>query len=138
MKLDLWATVSFHRDLNLMVWQPRGILDDEQVEALIDMLEETEEDAHAPFDRFTDLSKLDAVGVTFDFIYKVSLYRCVIYGDRPPVKSAFFVNDRSTAEIALTHAVVATDSPLSVQVFLDKEAAADWLGVSVYDLELDR
>ena len=138
MKLDLWATVSFHRDLNLMVWQPRGTLDDAQVDTLIDMIEEAEEKAETPFNRYTDLSKLDAVGLNFDYVFRVSLYRRIIYGDRPAVKSAFYVTDRPTAEVALTHAVVAIDSPLMVKVFLDRETAADWLGVSVCDLELDR
>ena len=138
MKLDFWANVSFHRDLNLWVWQPRGILDEPHVDRLIELLEQMEEDVDEPFDRYTDLSKLDVVGVSFDYVFRVSLYRRIIYGDQPPVKSAFYVTDRATAEIALTHAVVAEDSPLMVKVFLDKSAAADWLGVSEYDLELDR
>ena len=138
MKIDFWATVSFHRDLNLLVWQPRGTLDDEMIERMIEMIEEAEDGADQPFNRYTDLSMLDDVGVTFDYIFRVSLYRRIIYGDRPTVKSAFYVTDRATAEIALTHAVVAMDSRLDVKVFLDRDAAAEWLGVSERDLELDR
>jgi hypothetical protein len=138
MKLDLWATVSFHRDLDLMVWQPRGMLDEEVVDRLVEMLEEAEDETDTPFDRYTDLSKLDVVAVNFDYVFRLSLYRCAVCADRPPVKSAFYVTDRSTAEIALTHAVVAADTPLIVQVFLDKSAAAEWLDVSIDDLELDR
>ena len=137
MKLDFWASVSFHRDLNLWVWQPRGILDEPHVERLIDLIEQLEKDADEPFNRYTDLSKLDSVGISFDYVFHVSLYRRLVYAGQP-VKSAFYVTDRPTAEIALTHAVVAGDSPLIVKVFLDKDAAADWLNVSVYDLELDR
>jgi len=138
MKLDLWATVSFHRELNLMVWQPRGILDEEQVDRLIEMVEEAEKEADTPFDRYTDLSKLETVDLNFEYVFRVSLYRCTVYADRPPVKSAFYVTDRRTAEIAFTHAVVTTNSPLIVQVFFDQGAAADWLDVSVADLELTR
>ena len=138
MKLDLWATVSFHRDLNLMVWQPRGTLDEAYVDTMLELIGQAEEDAHAPFDRYTDMSRLDVVSVTFDYVFKVSLYRRIVYGERSPVKSAFYVTDRSTAEIALTHAVVSLDSPLIVKVFLDQTDAAAWLGVSEYDLELDR
>ncbi len=138
MKLDFWASVSFHRDLNLWVWQPRGILDEAHVDRLIELIEQLEEDSDEPFNRYTDLSKLDAVGVSFDYVFQVSLYRRIAYAGQPAVKSAFYVTDRPTAEIALTHAVVAKDSPLMVEVFLDKDAAADWLDVSVYDLELDR
>jgi hypothetical protein len=138
MKLDFWAGVSFYRDLDLMVWQPRGVLDDAHVDRLIDMIEQAEKDADPPFNRYTDLSKLDAVGLSFDYVFRVSLYRRITYGDQPAVKSAFYVTNRLTAEVALTHAVVAKDSPLIVKVFLDRSKAADWLGVGEYDLELDR
>jgi hypothetical protein len=126
------------RDLDLFVWQPRGILDETHIEQIITMLEEAEDEAQEPFDRFTDMSKLDQVEVSFDYIFRVSLYRRAVYGERSPVKSAFYVEDRATAELALTHAVVTAQSPLQVKVCLRKSDAAQWLGVSVSDLEVDR
>jgi hypothetical protein len=45
--------------------------------------------------------------------------------------------DRATAEIALTHVVVTTDSPLKVRMYLQKSAAARWLGVHVGDLDVE-
>jgi hypothetical protein len=81
---------------------------------------------------------LDAVELTFKYVLQVSLYRRAVYSERPIVKSAFYVVDRATAELAITHAVVTVDSPLRVKVFLHKSAAARWLRVSDADLELDR
>jgi hypothetical protein len=138
MKFGFWSGVSFHPDLNLVVWQPHGILDELHVEQLIRLLEQAEDEAERPFNRYTDLSALDAVELTFKYVFEVSLYRRAIYGERPIVKSAFYVVDRATAELAITHAVVTVDSPLQVKVFLHKSAAARWLGVSDADLELDR
>jgi hypothetical protein len=138
MKLGFWSGVSFHPDLNLLVWQPRGNLDEPHVYQLIGMLEQAEDEAERPFNRYTDLSTLETVELTFDYVFRVSLYRRAIYGERPIVKSAFYVVDRATAELALTHAVVTVDSPLRVKVFLHKSAAAKWLGVSDADLELHR
>jgi hypothetical protein len=138
MKLGFWSGVSFHPDRNLLVWQPRGILDEPHVEQLIRLLDQAENEADRPFNRYTDLSALDAVELTFDYVFRVSLHRRVVYSERPIVKSAFYVVDRATAEVALTHAVVTVDSPLRVKVFLHKSAAARWLGVSHADLELDR
>ena len=138
MKLEFWSGVSFHPDLNLLVWQPRGILDEPHVERLVRMLEQAEDEAERPFNRYTDLSTLEAVELTFDYIFHVSLHRRVVYSERPIVKSAFYVVDRATAELAITHAVVTVDSPLRVKVFLHKSAAARWLGVSDADLKLDR
>ena len=137
MKMGFLAGVSFRRDLRLLIWQPRGILDEPHVETLIAMLEEAEDEAEQPFDRYTDLSKLDQVDLSFDYIFRVSLYRRVVYGSRSPVKSAMYVVDRATAEVALTHAVVTVESPLQVKVCLRKSAAARWLGVSVRDLKVD-
>ena len=138
MKLGFWSSVSFHPEIHLWVWQPRGTLDEAHVEQLISMIEQAEDEAEQPFNRYTDLSKLDAIDVTFDYVFRVSLYRRVSYGERAPVKSAFYVTDRETARLALTHAVVTKGSPLKVKIFTMPEAAAKWLGVSVADLELAR
>jgi hypothetical protein len=112
----------------LMVWQPRGILDESHVEQLISLLEHTEDEAERPFNRYTDLSRLDAVELTFKYVLEVSLYRRLVYGARSIVKSAFYAVDRATAQLALTHATVSADSSLKVKVFLRKSSAAKWLG----------
>ena len=138
MKIEFLAGVSFRNDLGLLIWQPRGILDQPHVEKIIAMLEGAEDEAEKPFDRYTDLSKLDQVDLSLDYVFKVSLYRRAVYGDRSPVKSAFYVEESDTAQVALTHAAVTAQSPLQVQVFLRQEAAAEWLGVSLSDLEVDR
>ena len=138
MKIAYLAGLSFRRDLNLLIWQPRGILDEPHVEKVIALLEQAEDEANKPFDRYTDLSKLSHVDLSFDYVFRVSLYRRAVYGDRSPVKSAIYVVDRATAEVALTHAAVTAESPLQVQVCLRKSAAARWLGVSVSDLQVDR
>ena len=70
MKFGFWSGVSFHPDLNLMVWQPRGILDEPHVEQLISLLEHTEDEAERPFNRYTDLSRLDAVELTFNMSFR--------------------------------------------------------------------
>ena len=138
MKFGFSSGVSFHRDLNLMVWQPRGVLDEPQVEEIISWLEQAEDEAQHPFDRFTDLSVLNAVELSIDYVYRVSLYRRLVYGERTPIKSAFYVVDSATAHLALTHAAVTVGSPLQVKVFQHKSAAAKWLGVAKTDLELER
>src|SRR5687767_6707777 len=137
MKMEFLAGVSFRNDLSLLIWQPRGILDEPHVEKIIAMLERAEDEAEKPFDRYTDLSKLDQVDLRLDYVFKVSLYRRAVYGDRSPVKSAFYVEESDTAKVALTHAAVTAQSPLQVQVFLRKNAAAEWLGVFLSDLEVD-
>ena len=137
MNIGFLAGVSFRRDLNLFIWQPRGILDEPHVEKILAALEKAEDEAEQPFDRYTDLSRLDAVELSFDYVFRVSLYRRALYLNRSPVKSAFYVVNRSTAEVALTHAAVTAESSLQVMVYLRKSDAARWLGVSVSDLKVD-
>ena len=138
MQIAALAGISFRRDLNLMLWQPRGILDEPHVERILATLEETEDKADQPFDRLTDLSKIDAVELSFDYVFRVSLYRRALYMNRTPVKSAIFVLNREAAQLALTHAKYTAGSPLRVRVFINKSAAARWLGVSADDVEIDR
>ena len=137
MKIAYLAGLSFRRDLDLLIWQPRGILDEPHVEKIITLLEQAEDEANQPFDRYTDLSKLHHVDLSFDYVFRVSLYRRAVYGHRSPVKSAIYAVDRETAQVALTHAAVTAESALQVKVCLRKSAAARWLGVSVSDLEVD-
>jgi hypothetical protein len=59
------------------------------LEKLIGLLEQAEDEAERPFNRYTDLSTLDAVELTFDYVFRVSLYRRVVYGERSIIKSAF-------------------------------------------------
>jgi len=138
MKLGLWATVSFHRELHLMVWQPRGVLGEAHVDELILMLDETERKADHPFNRYADLSKLDSVEVSFDYVFRVALHRRTTYGERPNVKSVFYVRNRETAAVAMTHMIVMGDSPIEVRIFNTKTAAAKWLDVPIEALQLSR
>ena len=138
MKLDLWADLSFHREIDLMILQPHGVVDEPYVEKVIDLMERAEDEAERPFNRYIDLSKLEEIDLSFEYVFQIGLYRRLAYGERPPIKSAFHVIDRATAEVALTHAAATAGSPIQARVFLSKEGAADWLDVSITDLELYR
>ena len=118
-----------------MVYRPRGILDEAEVNRVIGFLETEEDRAEKPFNRFTDNSKLDAVNLEFDFIFRVSLHRRLIYAQRPPVKSAIYVNSPAIARVAKIHAILTDRSPLQVKLFEDFEGAAKWLGVTVETLK---
>jgi hypothetical protein len=57
----------FHRDLSLIFWRPRGILDESTVSEIIAFIEAVEKRNREPLNRFADLSALDAVDLNFDF-----------------------------------------------------------------------
>jgi len=135
-KMKLSRDVLFHHDLRLMVFRPRGILDEKRVDEIVALLEREEKRAHREFDRFSDLSKLDAIRLSFQHVVRVSLHRLLSYSKHPPVKSAFYVTSDEAAQIVNIHAIMTDRSPLQVAMFRDLTAAAEWLGVSVENLRI--
>lgn len=134
MKLPRW--VSFHHDHRIMVFRPLGVLDEREVERIVAMLDRLEEEADRPFNRFSDLSKLDAIDLSFEFIFRISLHRRLIYSKYPPVRSAFYVTSPATARVVRAHGILTDKSPLQVKSFKDVVSAAKWLGVPVQELEI--
>src|SRR5258708_26039322 len=114
-----------------MVWKPHGILDQALVNEIVAFVEAAEERAQKPFNRFIDLSALDAVDLNFNFVFHIALHRRLAFDSHPPVKSAFYVTSTATAHYAKFHAMLTDHSPLHVSLFTERAAAAKWLGVPV-------
>ena len=105
------------------------------VNQILRFLTEKEASSRQPFNRFTDTSAQEAVELTFRYVFHISLYRRLSYAGHPPVKSAFFVTKPEIAHIVKIHAILTDHSPLEVEMFESREAAAKWLGVSLETLE---
>jgi len=123
--------VQFHEDLRLLVWRPRGVINEAAVNKIIAFLGKLEGSSDKPFNRFTDALAADSVELNFRFIFHVSLFRRLSYAGRPPVKSAILAQDESMARYAKMHELVTQGSPLRVRVFEDRGEVAKWLGVPV-------
>ena len=121
--------VQFHEDLRLIVWKPRGILDESTVNEIVAFIETVEKRNKQPLNRFADLSALDAVDLNFNFVFHVALGRRLSAKPKPAVKSAFYVTSPDTVHYAKLHAMLTDYSPLHVALFTDRAAAAKWLGV---------
>ena len=114
----------------LLVWHPRGVFDQVHVDRIILFLSEHEDRLAKSFDRFTDLSRIDAVDLTFKYIFQVALHRRISRLGREPIKSAFFVTSPAVERYIKLHAVLTDRSPLQVELFAERQAAAKWLGVA--------
>lgn len=136
MKMRLLPWVSFHHDKRLMIFRPRGIVDEPHVERTVAMLERVETEEKEPFDRYSDLSKLDAVDLRHEFVFRICLHRRLFYAKFPPVKSAIYATSPATTRIARTHVLLTDHSPLQVKMFKEVEAAAQWLDATVEELEM--
>jgi hypothetical protein len=118
-----------------MIYRPRGILTEDRLAKIVEFLEKAEDNAVQPFDRFTDLSKLDALDLDFKTMIRVSLHRRLFYSRHPPIKSAFYVTSPAAARVVKVHAILTDHSPLVVKMFKELGAAAKWLDVSVNTLK---
>jgi hypothetical protein len=127
--LKLPAYVLFRKDLSLILWRPRGILDESKVNEMVAFTETVEKRNRQPLNRFIDLSALDAVDLNFEFVFHVALGRRLSAAPKPAVKSAFYVTSPDTTHYAKLHAMITDHSPLHVALFTDRAAAAKWLGV---------
>jgi hypothetical protein len=127
--LKLPAHVLFRKDLALILWRPRGILDESTVNEMVEFTETVEKRSGQPLNRFVDFSALDAVDLNFDFVFHVALGRRLSAAPGPPVKSAFYVMSPATTHFTKLHALLTDHSPLHVALFTDRVAAAKWLGV---------
>ena len=125
------ADVEYLEEAHLFVWRPRGILDEAEVnKVLVDLLRR-ETMAAKPFNRFSDLSLVESFHLTFQYVFHVALHRRLSYAGREPIKSAFYVTHPEAAHLVRIHALMTDCSPLEVEMFEEREAAAKWLGVPV-------
>ena len=123
--------VLYRKSLSLMLWKPRGVLDEALVKEMVAFIGTVEKRASKPFNRFIDLSALDMVDLNFKFVFHIALHRRLSYAKYPAIKSAFYVTSQATTHYAKLHAMLTDYSPLEVKLFTDLANAAKWLDVSV-------
>jgi hypothetical protein len=129
--MNLPPDVEFHKEINLLVYRPRGLIDEASVNKIISVLADLEAKTKEPFNRFSDTLGADEVELNFRYVIHVSLYRRLTYSGKPPVKSAILATDSTLVHYAKLHALMTQGSPIKVQLFQERNSAAQWLGVPV-------
>jgi len=129
--MKLAPDVEFHDDIRLLIYRPRGVIDEAAVQKVVDVLEDLEARLQAPFNRFSDTLAADEVELNFKYVIQVSLCRRLAYAGHPPVKSAILARDSTMIHYARLHALLTQGSPINVRIFKDRQEAAKWLGVPI-------
>src|SRR5438309_2666201 len=132
-QMKLPPDVEFHEDIRLLIYRPRGVLNEAAINKVLSALEELEAKLREPFNRFFDTLGHDEVELNFRYVIQISLHRVLSYGDRPPVKSAILATDTTIIHYCQLHAIITEDSPIHVRIFQERGEAAQWL-----DLPLER
>jgi hypothetical protein len=104
------------------------VINQAAVNTIITALGELEFSLKEPFNRFADTVGADAVDLNFEYIIRVSLYRRLVYANRPPIKSAILATDSTLIHYGKVHALLTQGSPIKARVFQDRQEAARWLG----------
>src|SRR5215467_4208277 len=129
--MKLPPDVEFHQDIRLLIYRPRGLIDEAAVNRIIAVIEEIEAASQEPFNRFTDASGTHEVELNFRYVIEVSLHRRLAHAGRVPVKSAILATDSSIVHYARLLILLTEGSSIKVRVFGDRKEAAQWLGVRV-------
>jgi hypothetical protein len=129
--MKLPPDIQFHEDIHLLVYRPRGLLNEAAVNKIIKVIGELEAKLKDPFNRFSDTLGHDEVELNFKYVIQVSLYRRLSYQGRPPIKSAILATDSTIIHYGRLHALLTQGSPIKVRIFQDRAEAALWLGVPV-------
>src|SRR6266850_2300538 len=129
--MKLPPDVQFHEDIHLLVYRPRGSLNEAAVNKIIKVIGELEAKLKEPFNRFSDTLGHDEVELNFKYVIQVSLYRRLSYQGRPPIKSAILATDSTIIHYARLHALLTQGSPINVRIFQNRQEAAQWLNVPV-------
>ena len=129
--MKLPPDVEFHEDIRLLIYRPRGLIDDAAVNRIIAVIEEIEAASQQPFNRFSDASEAHEVELNFRYVIQVSLHRRQAHVGRAPVKSAILATDSTIVHYARLLILLTQGSTIKVRVFQDREEAAQWLGVPV-------
>src|SRR2546423_4939227 len=119
--------VLFHHDLRLMVWRPRGTVNEKTINKIQEFMGKKETAPHEPFNRFTDASLVESVDLNFRYIFHVSLFRRLSYVGWP-VKSAILVTREELLHYSKLHQILTQGSPIQVRIFQDSIDAVKWLG----------
>ena len=123
--------VEFHEDIDLLIYRPCGVLNEQSVNKITSIVGELEAKLQEPFNRFFDTLGHDEVELNFRYVIQVSLFRLLSYGDRPPVNSAILATHSTIGHYFQLHAIITEDSPINVRIFQKREDAAKWLGVPI-------
>jgi hypothetical protein len=129
--MKLPADLEFHEDIRLLIWRPRGLLNEGSVNKVVSALADLEATMKEPFNRFADTLETDVVDLNFRYILHVSLYRRLSYAGRPPVNSAILATNDTMVHYAKLHALMTQGSPITVRIFDNREGVAEWLDVPI-------
>lgn len=119
----------------LLVGRPRGVLDVVLATELIDMIAAKEASQAGDFNRYCDLSCVEAIRLTMADIEELAQRRRNYPRPRKPVKAALLVTSPLAYGIVHMYKVLLKGFPLTIKTFTSIRRAAEWLGIEVKEID---
>jgi hypothetical protein len=129
--MKLPPDVEFHEDIRLLVYRPRGLIDESAINKITSVIDDLEAATQEPFNRFSDTSEAHEVELNFKYVIHVSLHRRLAHAGRASVKSAILAIEPTLVHYARLLVLLTEGSSIKVRVFHERTQAADWLNVPV-------
>jgi len=126
--LHAFPFTRFYPDLHLVTWHPKGILDEQLADSVLDFLEHEESRGVPAFDRFTDFNSFSEIRLKIGHAFKSIERRRTGYHGLP-VKSAFLCSKLAGYGMAKMYETLMDGGPIHVRAFRTYEEAAEWLAV---------
>ena len=127
--------IYFRSEHNLLLWKPRGILNEKAVNQIVAFIRAEEAKSDSNKLRFVDTSELTAIELNFRYVFHVAIARRMSREGRSSIKSAFYIEDPTFEHYFKLHALLTDHSSLHVRLFKKQEAAARWLDVPLEALQ---
>jgi len=127
--MKLPPQIEFHQDIRLLIYRPKGLINEAEINRVIGVIEGIEAASQEPFNRFSDTSEAHEVELNFQYVIQASLHRRLTYKGRAAVKSAILATDSTLIHYARLLVLLTEGSSIKVRVFQDRKEAAQWLGV---------
>ena len=128
---NLPPDIEFHEDIRLLIYRPKGLINEAEINRVIGVIEGIEAASKQPFNRFSDTLETHAVELNFHYVIQASLHRRLTHAGRAPVKSAILATDSTVIHYARVLVLLTEGSSIKVRVFQDRGDAAQRLGVPV-------
>src|SRR5438477_6270024 len=125
--MKLPPEIEFHRDIRLLVYRPRGLIDEAAINRIIGVIENLEAATQEPFNRFSDTTEAHEIELNFRYVIRVSLHLRLSHKGRASVKSAILATDSTLVHYARLLALLTQGSSIKVHVFQYRKEVAHWL-----------
>src|SRR5258708_19643705 len=125
--MKLPPDIEFHEDLRVLIYRPKGLINEAEINRVIGVIEGIEAASQQPFNRFSDTSETHEVELNFQYVIQASLHRRLTYKGRTPVKSAILATDSTLIHYARLLVLLTEGSSIKVRVFEHREKAAKCL-----------